>query len=110
MKLAAVATLMYALLVLAGGLMDYLQAKSLASLISGLLFGTGFLITGCLIWRESMAAGYVSGFMILLLALYFGYRFISTDKFLPGGVMLITSFFTLFFLLLGLFLKAQETN
>lgn len=90
--------------------MGYLQANSLASLISGLLFGTGFLITGWLVWRDSMTAGYVSGFMILLLALYFGYRFISTDQFLPGGIMLITSFLTLFFLLLGLFLKAQETN
>ena len=110
MKLAAVATLIYALLVLAGGLMGYLQANSLASLISGLLFGTGFLVIGWLVWRDSMTAGYVSGFMILLLALYFGYRFISTDQFLPGGIMLITSFLTLFFLLLGLFLKAQETN
>ena len=110
MKLAAVATLTYALLVLAGGLMGYLQANSMASLLDGLLFGTGFLITGWLVWRDSMTAGYVSGFMILLLALYFGYRFISTDQFLPGGIMLITSFLTLFFLLLGLFLKAQETN
>ena len=107
MKLAAITVLVYALMVSAGGLVGYVQAKSIPSLISGILSGIVLLICGWLVWQGSMAAGYTSGAVVLLLALFFGYRFVTTNKFMPGGMMLILSFIALFFLLLGLFLKAK---
>ena len=87
--------------------MGYVQAKSIPSLISGVLSGIVLLICGWLIWQGSMAAGYASGTMVLLLSLFFGYRFMLTNKFIPGGMMLILSFIALFFLLLSLFVKAK---
>ena len=108
MKFSAIVILLYAFLILIGGIGGYLQAKSLYSLISGFLFGASLLLSGWFVWHESITAGYTATFIILLLAIYFGYRFILTEKFLPGGIMLIASFITLFFLLLSLFLRTQE--
>jgi uncharacterized membrane protein (UPF0136 family) len=108
MKFSAIAILLYAFLILIGGVVEYLQAKSLYSLISGFIFGTSLLISGWFAWHESMTAGYIATLTILLLAIYFGYKFILTEKFLPSGIILIASFITLFFLLLSLFSRTQE--
>jgi len=107
MKLNGTIVLVYGLLVSVGGLVGYVQAKSIPSLISGVVSGIVFLVLGWLIWQGSMTAGYTAVSMILLLSLFFGYRFISTSKFMPGGMMLIVSFIALFFILLGLFLRTE---
>ena len=107
MKLAALTTLTYGFMVLTGGVVGYIQAKSMPSLINGIIFGIGLLICSKFIWQGSIPAGYISGGMTLLLALFFGYRFLSTNKFMPGGVMLIVSSLALVLLLLGLFLKSK---
>lgn len=108
MKVAATATLIYALLVLTGGVMGYVQAKSVASLISGLVFGIALLGCGWFLWQGSITSGYVAGLLTIFLLLFFGYRFLSTNQFMPGGLMLILSFLALFFLLLGIFLRARN--
>lgn len=107
MKIAATATLIYALLVLGGGVMGYVQARSAASLISGIVFGLPLLACGWFLWQGNIAAGYVAGLLTVILVLFFGYRFLTTNQFMPGGLMLLLSFLALFFLLLGIFLQAR---
>ncbi len=108
MKIAAIATLAYGFLVLAGGIFGYVQAKSLPSLITGGLCGVVLLVAGVYIWQGSMPFAYVSGAMTLLLALFFAYRFSSTGKFMPGGLMLALGFVAVVVLVYGVFTSLRE--
>jgi uncharacterized membrane protein (UPF0136 family) len=103
MKLAAVTSLIYGVLVLLGGIMGYVQAKSFPSLISGVVFGLLLLVSGWLAWGGSMPAIYVSAGAALLLALFFGYRLTATGKMMPSGMMLILSFVAVVILVYGAF-------
>ena len=103
MKMAAVVTLVYGLLVFAGGIMGYVQAKSLPSLISGIVFGLVLLVCGWFTWGGSGAAVYVSIAAALILALFFAYRFTSTGRFMPGGLMFLLSFIAVVILVVGVF-------
>jgi uncharacterized membrane protein (UPF0136 family) len=59
-------------------------------------------------WQGSLAAQYVAGALALLLALFFGYRFFGSGRFMPGGLMLTLSLVTLFVLVLGMLLRGKE--
>ena len=101
MKVSALTALIYGLLVAGGGLMGYRQAQSLASLVSGLIFGVAILASGWWIAKGAMTALCVALALAAFLALFFGYRFVSAGKFMPAGMMTIASLLALFFLLLG---------
>ena len=101
--MAAVVTVLYGLMVLAGGVIGYLQAKSLPSLASGVVFGLVLLVAGWFAWGGSGAAVYVSIGAALVLALFFAYRFTSTGKLMPGGMMFILSFVAVVLLVIGVF-------
>lgn len=102
MRMVVVVALIYGLLVLLGGIMGYVQAQSLPSLISGLVFGVALLVASWGLWQGSGAAGYWAVGLTLLLALFFGYRFFSTGKWMPAGGMLMLSLAALILLLVGL--------
>jgi uncharacterized membrane protein (UPF0136 family) len=108
MKLAAITTLIYALLVLGGGLFGYSQARSLPSLISGVVFGLILLLTGYFIWQGSVAAVYAAGAIAIFLALFFAYRFTATGNILPGGAMFAASFVAVVLLVIGVFTSLRE--
>lgn len=103
MKIAAVVTLIYGLLVFAGGIMGFAQARSLPSLISGAVFGLLLLACGWFIWGGSAAAVYVSVAAALMLALFFAYRLTVTGRFMPGGLMFPLSFVTVVILVIAVF-------
>lgn len=102
MRMVVAVALIYGLLVLLGGIMGYVQAQSLPSLISGLVFGVALLASSWGLWRGSGAAGYWAVGLTLLLALFFGYRFFTTGKWMPAGGMLMLSLAALILLLVGL--------
>lgn len=84
----------YAALVFAGGIMGYLKASSLMSLIfgslsSGLLFISlwGMLLNNK--WGKFSALAISCG-----LTLFFGYRFIGSYAFFPAGIMTLLSIIT----------------
>lgn len=81
----------YGVLVAVGGVIGYLKAKSLPSLIMGLLFGIGLLGASYALQKNYNAAFCailgLSGF----LTLFFGYRYWLTKGFMPGGLMAILS-------------------
>src|SRR5512143_1439552 len=103
MRMAAIVTVVYGLLVLAGGVMGYAQAKSLPSLISGVGCGIVLLIAGWFAWGGSGAAVYVSIAVALILALFFAYRFTTTGRIMPGGLMFLLSFVAVVFMVIGIF-------
>jgi uncharacterized membrane protein (UPF0136 family) len=84
--------LLYAVLVMAGGVMGYLKAKSKPSLISGLISGTTLLAA----WWISLTQSYNAGIALatclaIALLVVFALRFRKTNKFMPAGLMAIIS-------------------
>ncbi|MEL4895912.1 TMEM14 family protein [Crocosphaera sp. Alani8] len=100
MNLPTLVTLIYGVLLLVGGIIGYISAKSKPSLISGVVSSLLLLISGALQWQQ-MAVGLVlAQFLTFSLAIVFGIRLWKTRKFMPAGLMLIVSVATLAILLI----------
>lgn len=89
----------YAIFILIGGIMGYMIANSLASLISSstialILFSCAFLI-----WRENVPAYNATALLVAFLFVFFSYRFFLSYKLMPGGVMALLSATLLAYLL-----------
>jgi uncharacterized membrane protein (UPF0136 family) len=83
----------YAALVLCGGLIGFIVAGSLASIIASSIFTALLLIGGYFVSRGNKIAYDITLFVILFLAFFFGYRFFQTYQ-LPGGIMAVISALT----------------
>lgn len=80
----------YIALLLVGGLMGFLKAKSKASLIASLAFALP--LTLCAIGVVPAPTNdLVANILIAVLAAFFGMRFAKTKAFMPGGLMTIAS-------------------
>uniref|UniRef100_A0A3Q3BLK8 Transmembrane protein 14C n=1 Tax=Kryptolebias marmoratus TaxID=37003 RepID=A0A3Q3BLK8_KRYMA len=77
----------YALLVSAGGVIGYLKAGSLTSLVSGLLFGLSAAVGAYLASQNPRNVWLSMG----SLAVVMGLRFLSSWKFIPAGLMTLAS-------------------
>jgi len=78
-------------LTIVGGIIGYVKAGSLPSIIAGSITGVLLLIAGSLL-PEHRAAGLATGFVIsLLLAAQFIPKFLRTSKAMPAGMMSILS-------------------
>ncbi len=92
MNLPIVATLIYGILLLFGGIMGYVSAKSKPSLISGVVSGLLLLISGVLQWQQISPIGLILAQIVtLVLAIVFVIRLWRTRKFMPAGLMLVLS-------------------
>ena len=83
--------LIFGALTIVGGIIGYVKAGSLPSIIAGAITGVLLLIAGALL-PEHCAAGLATAFVIsLLLAAQFVPKFIRTAKVMPAGLMSILS-------------------
>ena len=105
MNTPAIIVFLYSALVLVGGLFGYLKAKSLPSLIAGILGGllllaAGYGIHGGQGWGLPLALVLIFGLLV-----FFSIRYgrSSPRKFMPGGLMAILSLLAL----AGVWLTAQ---
>jgi len=89
--LATVVLVVYALLMLVGGLIGYRAAGSRPSLISGVI--SAILLFAALGWtRISPHHGFLAAALIaLLLTVVFALRLARTHSFMPSGLLLILS-------------------
>lgn len=84
--------LVYAVLVLAGGVMGYVKAQSKPSLISGLISGIALVIAWLITFFQSYTTGMaLATFLAIALLIVFAIRFRKTGKFMPAGLMAILS-------------------
>lgn len=114
-QIAPWSILIYALVVLLGGVMGYLKAKSKISLFAGV--GSGIaLIVAWLVFRQTPLVGLGMATVIALILFFvFVSRFFRTRAFMPSGLMpsglmmvfslAATALFSLGFLEAGGFLK-----
>jgi uncharacterized membrane protein (UPF0136 family) len=74
----------YIVLLLAGGLMGFIKAKSKISLITSALFAALLALCATAVIRPF----YIADVLVGLLLVVFGIRFAKGRKFMPSGLML----------------------
>ncbi|PYK03840.1 MAG: hypothetical protein DME63_01535 [Verrucomicrobia bacterium] len=83
--------LVFGALTIVGGIIGYVKAGSLPSIIAGAITGVLLLVAGFLL-PEHRAAGIATAFVVsFLLAAQFVPKFIRTGKMMPAGMMSILS-------------------
>ena len=83
--------IIFGVLTIAGGIVGYVKAGSMASIIAGSITGVLLLVAAFLL-PEHRAAGLATAFIIsLLLAAQFVPKFLRTGRVMPAGMMSILS-------------------
>lgn len=105
MKITGIIVLLYALLILVGGIFGHQEKGSIASLVSGLVFGILLLGTALATFKKKIWGEFSALILIFILDGFFTYRFIKTQSFLPAGLLSLISLGVL--LLLALIIKKR---
>jgi uncharacterized membrane protein (UPF0136 family) len=100
-QIATWSILIYGLVVLLGGVMGYLKAKSKASLFSGLGSGIALLVAWIVCRQAAMVGLGLATLIALVLFVVFILRFLKTRAFMPAGLMMVFSFAATVVFLLG---------
>ena len=98
--MTALIVLLYGILVAVGGVMGYVKAGSVASLVSG--GGAGLILLGASVamMRGSYALGWWISLLVALLLLgRFGMAAMNDFKLMPGGMVIVMSLIVLAVLL-----------
>jgi len=91
METAKIYFVVFGVLTIAGGVVGYLKAGSVASIIAGSITGVLLLIAAFLL-PEHRAIGLATAFIVsLLLAAQFVPKFIRTGRVMPPGMMSVLS-------------------
>ena len=87
----------YILLLIAGGLIGYIKAKSKASIIASSISALPLILVGLKILPSSLAS-----ILLAVLLILFGTKYIRSGTFIPSGIMCILTLLTfLAWLILG---------
>jgi uncharacterized membrane protein (UPF0136 family) len=83
--------IVFGVLTIVGGVVGYVKAGSVASIIAGSITGV-LLLVAAFLMPEHRAVGLATAFIIsLLLAAQFIPKFVRTGRMMPGGLMSILS-------------------
>ncbi len=95
MNTASLIVIVYAVLVIAGGIFGFLKAASRPSLIGGLGGGLALLAAAWGLGRHQSWGLPAALVLTLALLVFFTVRTVRTRAFMPGGLMAILSLFVL---------------
>jgi uncharacterized membrane protein (UPF0136 family) len=91
MEAAKIYFVVFGLLTIAGGIVGYAKAGSMASIIAGAITGVLLLVAAFLL-PEHRVAGLATALIIsILLAAQFVPKFLSTGRVMPAGIMSLLS-------------------
>ena len=91
MMLAALTSVIYGSFVLAGGIVGYRKAGSRASLLAGLVSEALLLLAAMLIFSGNPLGGKLAMAVAALLLIFFAMRWLKGRKFMPAGLMVLSS-------------------
>ncbi len=91
-RLGLVVLLIYAVLLIVGGVIGFVKARSKASLIAGVVSGLIALAAVFISDRYNEDGGYALALLLaVVLFVFFGYRASLSKKFMPGGLLAAAS-------------------
>ena len=91
MEAAKIYFIIFGLLTIAGGVVGYVKAGSVASIIAGSITGV-LLLIAAFVMPEHRVAGLATALVVsLLLAAYFIRKYLSTGAVMPAGMMSVLS-------------------
>ncbi len=91
MKTRGIVVLVYAVFVLLGGLIGFAKVHSIPSLVMGVTFALALSASAIAMLKEIWIGYYFSVIFTLILSVFFTYRLVLTQKFMPAGLMCILS-------------------
>jgi uncharacterized membrane protein (UPF0136 family) len=98
MLIQAITQLVYAILVLIGGIIGHYIANSMPSLVMGTIFAI-LLTASAIAMFQNIPLGFYSGVALTaILFVFFGYRYLTTMKVFPAGFMTLVSLVVLLIL------------
>jgi uncharacterized membrane protein (UPF0136 family) len=89
MNLPEAAVVIYGALVALGGLMGYLKARSIPSLVLGLLFGVALILSALFAGAEGAVPADLPLWLVLGLTVLSLYRLNLTRRFMPAGLLVL---------------------
>lgn len=95
MNITSLIVIVYAVLVIVGGVFGFVKATSRPSLIGGLIGGLALLIAGWGISRGQVWGLQAALVLTFALLVFFAIRYFRTRAFMPGGLMAILSLLAL---------------
>jgi uncharacterized membrane protein (UPF0136 family) len=95
MMLAALTSVIYGSFVLAGGIVGYRKAGSRASLLAGLVSEALLLLAAMLIFSGNPLGLKLAMSVAAMLLVFFAMRWLKGRKFMPAGLMVLSSAVTL---------------
>lgn len=95
MKCSGFTVIIYGALVLIGGIVGFVTAQSIPSLVMGSIFGIASIICGVGMIKNCRISLYLASALVTILTIFFGYRFFSSGNFMPSGLMGLLSAITL---------------
>lgn len=98
----------YGTFILIGGITAYAKASSLTSFIMGLTFGILLWVAAGAMKAGQRWGGYFALILTLVLESTFSWRWVSTGKFIPPGLLALVSFFVLIVLAANLQLLTNK--
>lgn len=99
MNFKALITFGYAAVILLGGIMGYVKAQSMASIIMGGSFAFLLALSAIGMLKNYLLGQFIAVGLAALLAVFFSYRFFQTMAFMPAGLIVILSLVVIFLLL-----------
>ncbi len=87
MDIASIILLAYGAVVLGGGVMGWVKARSTPSLVAGLVFGVALIVDAFLFTAQPYIAAVLALVLPGLLAAIMGVRFAKSRKFMPAGMI-----------------------
>jgi uncharacterized membrane protein (UPF0136 family) len=101
-------TFFYGVLIFVFGLTGYITKGSKASLYSGLAFGLLLILGAILSFMRKKMGLYLSLFTTLLLTVVMSFRYVATQKIVPGTFAILSG--AVLFILLISWLQMRKTN
>lgn len=98
MKIAPLVVALYAAFIMIGGIIGFVVAHSVASIVMSFTFALTLTVCSYYTWKGNLLAYDIATLLVFSLLLFFGFRFSTNFKWMPAGMMMLLSLSTFLYL------------